>query len=397
MRRSASTSRRWCVPPSMLRDPDETLEGAAILEEVPGELGALLWRTVRDLTLWASTPPNARNGLFAERSGDARLSLLAAADVPAPISTALDTITGMLSLGARADAHLLTICSLEVAAWARLGGLHGTAVAFAQAGALASPDFAEAALHTGLYAAASGQEARAETWLRRAVALARREDDQAAYSAALVELGEMYERRGDAEGAIRFYRWAYNSGRRFGFREGRLRAAYGLFRLARGRGDDAAAAQHALQAQRAYAPSLRGGADLLIDLVRFWTAAGEPARARAAAIRLDRVRDRLPSARQLAACGLVARALAGAASATAATQSAWLLMSEDGIGTDPRLSALLDLAYAARAEGDVAAFARARRALLMHAPADRIAGIMAEVEAIWPEAVGQVLRLGKAS
>jgi hypothetical protein len=95
----------------------------------------------------------------------------------------------------------VTQCCLQVAAWARRSGLARTAVAFAQAGALVSPRYAEAAVHVGAYArAAGGQEARAGTWLRRALGLARRERDRTAYSVALVELGLAV--RGQSRGAI---------------------------------------------------------------------------------------------------------------------------------------------------------------------------------------------------
>ncbi|HET6765498.1 MAG TPA: hypothetical protein VFH27_17550, partial [Longimicrobiaceae bacterium] len=57
--------RRWCIPPAILREPSETLEGAQVLDEVGGRLGVLLWQCLRDVTLWAATDPEDRDGLFA--------------------------------------------------------------------------------------------------------------------------------------------------------------------------------------------------------------------------------------------------------------------------------------------------------------------------------------------
>jgi hypothetical protein len=123
----------------------------------------------------------------------------------------VDTLRGMLSIPSRADAEVVALCCLEVAAWARGAGLPHTAVAFAQAGAVAAPKFGEAALHVGLHARGAGQDARAETWLRRAVDVCRRDGDRVAYSSALGELGTLYESRDNALAADRFYRLAYRA------------------------------------------------------------------------------------------------------------------------------------------------------------------------------------------
>jgi hypothetical protein len=68
----------------------------------------------------------------------------------AAISAAVDTIHGMRTPGARADPEILSLRSLEVAAWAHRAGLAQTAIEFAQAGATAAPEFGEAALSSTL-------------------------------------------------------------------------------------------------------------------------------------------------------------------------------------------------------------------------------------------------------
>lgn len=261
-------ARRSCVPPAVMRGPGETVDGNGILGEVPGERGLLLWRTARDVALWGDSPPGERGNLFADGSGDARLAGLITPELPTAISASVDTIHGMLTLGARADASILCICCLEVAAWAHGGGLPETAIVFAQAGAVAAPGFGEAALHTGIYALRAGQVARAGTWLRRAVSVSRRERNRPAYAAALVELGALYEGGGMAEQAERFFRLGFRAAKRYAARSVRMRAAHGLFRLARVRGDAADAAQFALAAQRVYESDAGGGPALLLDLAR---------------------------------------------------------------------------------------------------------------------------------
>ena len=214
-----------------MRRLGETVDGNGILGEVPGELGLLLWGTARDVALWGGSPPGERSKLFADGSGDGRLARLVATEVPPAISASVDTIHGMLTLGARADASILCICCLEVAAWAYGGGKKETAVVFAHAATIAEPDFGEAALHTGIYARSAGQDVRAEAWLRRAVGLSRRELNGPAYSAALVELGALYEGRGLAEEAEWFFWLGYRVARRYASPRARMRAAHGLFRL----------------------------------------------------------------------------------------------------------------------------------------------------------------------
>jgi hypothetical protein len=358
----------------MLRDPGDGLEGDQILAETPDELGLLLWRTVLDVTLWATTPHEKRGSLFADGTADARLALLVATELPGKVSASVDTLHGMLSVPSRADAETMALCCLEVAAWARGAGLPHTAVAFAQA---------------GLYARGAGQDARAETWLRRAVDVCRRDGDRVAYSSALAELGALYESRANTFAADRFYRLAYRAGRRYGVRArpARMRAAHGLFRLALRQEDNASAAQFALSAQRAYQPDAAGAADLLLDLGRFWTDMGEPARAQSALRRLVPALVNMPPAGQLAAFALTVRARAewgNLRTGSTAAQAAWALLEDGGLPEAVRYTAAVDLAHAARTAGDLPAFTRARRLVLRLASHTEFPAVAERMAKLWP-------------
>jgi hypothetical protein len=118
----------------------------------------------------------------------------------------------------------------------------------------------------------------------------------------------VYEAGGKRDQAEQYFRWGFRASRRFSARDARMRAAHGLFRLARAGGDAASAAQFALAAQRAYEPDVRGGPDLLLDLARFWTDQGEAGRAGSALLRLAPSRGLPPPSGQLAAAALAARA-----------------------------------------------------------------------------------------
>jgi len=394
-------TRRFCVPPAIMRSPGETMDGIGVLAESSGDLGLLLWRTARDVMLWGQTPPDQRGNLFADGSGDVQVARLAQADPPSAISASIDSIHGMLTLGARADAGVLSLCCLEVAAWAHKAGLSETAVTFAQAGAVAAPAFGEAALHTGIYARRAGQVARAATWLRRAVAVSRWERNRPAYSEALVELGVLNEGAGRTERAERFFRLGYLGARRFSARGARMRAAHSLFRLARARGDFASAAQFALAAQRTRDPDVGGQPALLLDLARFWMDLGETGRVRSALRRLAQSRTLLSPADKLVAAALTARAFAvrgtceGLAAArrskhlvicTLYRRTAWRVMQDPGISDDVRLAAALDLAHAAREMDDLVAFRRARRAALTLAPQSSYPAVVREMAELWPPA-----------
>jgi hypothetical protein len=266
-----------------------------------------------------------------------------------------------------------------------------TAIDFAQAAALTAPERAEAALHAGIFAAAAGQGARAGTWLHRAVGLARRDEDRATYAAALVELGTVYERHGATDRAVHFFQLAFRAGRRHSELAARMRAAHGLLRIARVRGDDEAARRCASQAQAAYCPDAEGAPALLLDLARLWTDAGELGKARGALHRLSPWGASLSPADRLVATALIARVFArlrvrprvGESAlpidTAAAAQDAWSLLRDEEIPLQMRYSAALDLAHAARLRRDREGVARAIAVLTALVPETQYRALRLEI------------------
>lgn len=231
--------RSWCVPAAVTRDAGEGLEGDRILFEFRGELGVLLWRTARDVVLWAGTPAAARAGLFSPEASGRRMARLLDTDLPEGLPEFLDTLVSQLSTPEKADAEILTWCCRQVARWAAGRDRPGTATFYAQAAALCSPADAAPALETGRLALADGQRPRGESWLRRAIGLARRARQWDAYAAAYVALGKLYEQAGDGARARRHYRRARAAGRRYGMRACRALAGDGLLRIAMAEDGDA--------------------------------------------------------------------------------------------------------------------------------------------------------------
>jgi hypothetical protein len=250
---------------------------------------------------------------------------------------------------------------------------------------LISPDSAEAALQTGTAALAAQQDARAASWFRRAVALARREREWRTYTAGLVELAAVEAGMGNLPRAEHLFRRGSRAARRWWNPQARARAEFGLFSLARQRGDSLTAAVHAISVERAFGRDGKAGADVLLDLARFWTDMEDFGAARAALRRLIRCRSDLPHADQLSSWALSARVFAKSdpAFGAAAVAEAWESLLDSQLPKETRMAAALDLARAARHAGDDAAFTRAKNVVLALAPQEGADAIAAEVGRLW--------------
>lgn len=382
--RRRSVPRPWCIPPVMMRDAGEGLERVAVLEESEGELGVLLWRTVRDVELWAATPPARRAGLFHPESAERRRTRLAETEVPPELAAPLDTLSALLAVPDRADEYTVAQCCAHIAAWASGTRARETALAYAQAAALALPEDADAALQTGACSLDAGQRARAEVWLRRAVGLGRRGRRWDAYSRAVFALARLHERAANPVRAVREYRLAHRAGLRHGVDEVRLGAARALLRLARASGDAERARNWAVAAQRAYRPGAPEATALLLELARFWLDAGRAADALPALRRLARREQSLDAADRLSAVAMRARALAAASQAGSGQVSddVFTLLRDPAVPAPVQVAAAVDLAHAAAAQGDAGAFLHAVHAALRVAPDAEYAGVRDQLAAL---------------
>lgn len=383
--RTRGSSRLWCIPPVMLRDPGEGLERSAVLDESQGELGVLLWRTVRDVELWAATPAAKRRGLFHPDGAEHRQRRLVQTGVPVQLAEPLDTLAELLSTPERVDPEALARGCLRVAEWAGGTGAPRTALAYAQAASLVLPDDADAALQTGVWALQAGQRTRAEVWLRRVVGLGRRARAWEPYARALLALAQLRERAEDPEPSMRDYRLAYRSGLRYGVRDVRRGAARALLRLTTG-ADGAEAARWAVAVQRAYRPGAPDAAPLLLELARFWIGAGREANAVPALRRLAPREQGLGAAERLAAAAMRARAYTSVGRdpglARHAAEDAFTLLRDVDVAAPVQLSAAVDLAHATAARGDAPGFGRAVRTALRLASLAEYARVREELASL---------------
>ncbi|HST58437.1 MAG TPA: hypothetical protein VLK84_07115 [Longimicrobium sp.] len=272
-------SRRWCLPPAITHEPGEVLEGSYILEEFGSDLALVLWTAVRDVILWSSTPAERRAVLFSRGAEADRRAGMHAAGVDPALGLSLATLATVVSHPAQANPEIISLVCMDVSRWAREQGRMGTAVAFAQAAAFAQPNAPIPALAVGRLTVEWGRYRRAETWLRRAIGLARRAGDWESYGSAYVLLGEVYVNTGRAALAPRYFQQAARLSRRQGHRGVRAAALHGLLRTSLAAGELDAAEGYARLAQRAYGRAHPRLPELQHDVAQLLVARGHHARA----------------------------------------------------------------------------------------------------------------------
>jgi hypothetical protein len=372
-------NRLWLVPPAIQREADETIEGSHVLHELPDEPALQLWTALRDVTLWAAVDPARRAGLFAAAAPERRLRRLAEGELDPELEVPLAALAAVAREPAGADAGLVTLACMRVSAWGEARGAYGTAVAFAQAAALASPERAWPAYTVGRVALAWDRLPRAESWLRRAVGLARRGEEWEAYTRAYVELGVLHARRGAHRLARRHLAKGLRAARRHGLLEVRAAALHGLFRLALETGDLERADRLSRAAAGAYGREHPRIADLLYDLAAYSLARGRAGRA---VLMLERVLAvRTEAAERVPVLALLARAAALTGDARLyeeAWSSGWALATADPPAE--HAAALLDLARAAEAREDWLRVEQAARALRERSDAGDAEEIAGELE-----------------
>lgn len=275
---SKPVKRRWRVPPPLLRDADAPgPEGLLILSEIPGELGLVLWRSLRSVILWAETDPPLRRGLFDEDAADRRqVEILSTVPATAqPLREALEDLLPILDKPERADPEFAGIACTRIAAWADSQGAPLTALEFLQAGSLCCPANPGFALAVGRSARDLAQYGRAESWLYRAIGLARQARDWNCYVRAYLQHGTMLFRRGAIPAARRSIVKALRRSRRQGYRQGEAWALHDLFVLEGNGGDPAKAIGYARQAFEVLGPNHANLPRLAHDIAYFWLEQGE--------------------------------------------------------------------------------------------------------------------------
>jgi tetratricopeptide (TPR) repeat protein len=264
------------VTPPLTSGP-ELLEAGGVLSEVPGDAGFLLWQSVRDISLWSSLP-DERAALFATGAHGRRVAAVRSLDDLPPqqrtqLVAAAEVLTG------EADGGELAEACAALGAWAEQKGWLATALAFFQAAALASPREPARAYRVGQLARRRAEYARAETWFRRTVALARQAGEWEPYVQAFLGLGNLYRQRGALGGARHQHVRALRAARRHSMKELQGAALHNLCVVAIESGHPRRAQDYARKAFEAYGPHHERLPVLAHDVAYFWSTRGDFARA----------------------------------------------------------------------------------------------------------------------
>jgi tetratricopeptide (TPR) repeat protein len=302
-------SRRPRVPPAITRG-SEAIPALAVVEEIPGDLGVVLWRSVRNVVLWARTPEASRASLFDAGAADARAAELARVQPEAELLAPLSVVVALLENPRDVEVRRLVNACRRVAAWAEARGALGTALEFAQAAALARPDSAPLAFAVGRLARRRAEYDRAESWYMRAIVQARQAGDWRSYALAFSGIGNMYVRRGNYRVARKAFVRSLRAARRHHLRDVCAMAYHDLYLCAADTGEGSDAGPLAEQAFRAYGAAHPHVPRLAYDVAYNWVQLGNfvPA-ARVAEALLPHFTG--PTERALV-LGLLARAAGGA-------------------------------------------------------------------------------------
>ena len=344
--------RLWCVPPPLTREPDEGPPGLRVLQECPGDAGLVLWQVLRDALLWSATEPALRGGLFDAKAETRRAAILAQVTFDEGVGGAVTALAAVAARPSDVGADAITASCREISRWATRRGWGGTAVAFAEAAALADPASGALAAEAGAVALRFGSHNRADAYLRRAVGLARRGAEWEAYAEAFLSLAELHTSQGNTETARRFLFRAGRVARRFGLRQTRGRAAYGLLRLGTAAADVHEVERYMDVAVRAFGRHSPERRAVLRHVAQFWIESGEPARAVPVLLSLRAAVD--PPETRLDTAVLLVRATA-TGEHRIAFDEAWERASSlaDAAGdTVATARAFMDLARVARAVGE---------------------------------------------
>lgn len=268
------------APPAILRSINEGYDGATILDELRTPTGVVLWQTVHDLILWASTPPERRGALWDGKAVSRRARQLQETTIDDQIRPWLGVLSTVLQSARTVDVEDMVGACRRISDWAERNSHSKTAIWYAQAAALIAPTVAEYAFDVGtLYQFRASDYTRAVTWYVRSIGLALRRPDRRTYARAYRRLGQIVMQQGAFDTAERAFRRAYSAARRSGVRDVAGEALHDLFTVAVETGRKEEAELLASRAFNAYPSAHPGLVTLAHDVAVLWMLQGHHARA----------------------------------------------------------------------------------------------------------------------
>jgi hypothetical protein len=371
----------YLAAPPLLSE-SEAFEGAALLREHPGALGAVLWKSLRDVCAWTAVAPGERAALFSPAAADARAAEVADAAAEPELWGPLLVVARLLENPTEVDHPRLVNACRAVARWGERRGFAAVQLAYTQAAACLAPEHPKLAYAVGRLARDRGEYARGETWLRKAVRLARGTDWHT-YALAYLSLGTLYQQLGNLPAARTLTQRGYRAAVRRRVRPLQGVALHNLFNITAEMLDLGRAQEYALAAFRCYGPSHPRYPGLVHDVGIFWMQHGRFAQA-ADVLHLVLPRIQEPEQR-LMALGTLARAAAESGRRPVydrAVCEALDLLALDVTAPERTAQGWLTLARAAAAAGDGDRVRTAGGCALQAARALRLGQIVVEAEAV---------------
>lgn len=364
----------------------------SILDEIPGDLGLVLWRSARNVLLWAETPASSRAELFTGEAGHGRVGLLAQLSTEPELRAPLLVVADLLARpGAASLLRVVNACR-RIVLWAEQRGALCTALEFTQAAALASPDSASLAFGVGRLARRLADYDRAESWYTRAVVQGRANQDWRSYASALAGIGNLHRQRGNFPAARRAQLRCLHAATRHNVKELVAAANHNLFGIELDTGAGLEADVLAARALAAYGPCpdlYRLGYDVALH----WTLQGYYQGALKIARAMEHVAAEVAFPPMLQA--LIARAAGGLGDRgayDAAVAQVDELLSDPAVPEEITARTLLGVAHGALHIGDARAAASHAEEALMIARKRKEGRIVLEAESVMDAAARSLHR-----
>lgn len=331
------------IPPPITFGTDR-LEGLTLLEEQDGQEAAALWKLSRLLRMVTQLPESDLETSF----GTEELWI----SLTEHLSTELESaVVPATAIGAAHRARL-SRAAQQIGEWADRTGRLGTALEFTQSASLLRPTDAGLANATARLARRRGEYARAESWYRQAIWIARQQRDRKTYAKGYLGIGTVHMARGNHPAAKNALIRGLRAAKRSGSRELIASAYHELAVWAMRADKQKEVTSFARAALKEYGPMHPRLPALAHDVALMWMKHGNFAEALKVFVSIAPGYGQPID--QISRAGATARA-AGSVNDRELYENAWadaLALLRDPATTQAQASCYLYLAHAARAMGE---------------------------------------------
>jgi len=262
---TARKRRLWSIGPAP-RPSAQWFEGYLILEELPTDLGLMIFQWYRGVLLWMDVRQEEAQGLFMPTGEDLEV-------VPELLGVR-PVFVGLIETPEGVQRETLcSACSL-VSEWASTMGFIATSVQFSEAAALLDPRDPDLCFRAGRANRHFVAYDRAVLWFQRGTGIARRSANWTAYIDCWLGWGNLEIARGRYNEALRQLNRAYRAATKYNLPALGAAAQHDMFMLAVDRQNFGEAYQHALAALALYDSDDPNYPYLIHDLAQTWALDG---------------------------------------------------------------------------------------------------------------------------